>query len=231
MAVVANCAECRARVRGVFACLTESQLVLLTDFRLTRTYEPGQPILYEGNPPLAVYCVRQGRIKVWRTGRSGEQHVIGTREPGDLIGYRAAIANRPYSATAEPLESSQVCTIPRHRFVDLVNMNSELCQDLLARLAVLSLDTEDQLLERAHDPVRQRVARYLVRLLHDGDDAPRPGDRLTLPFRREDMARLIGTTPETLSRTLHGFAERGVLDVDRQQIRVRDLEVLRRIAR
>jgi CRP-like cAMP-binding protein len=45
------------------------------------------------------------------------------------------------------------------------------------------------------------------------------------------MARLIGTTPETLSRTLHGFAERGVLEVDRQQIRVRDLEVLRRIAR
>lgn len=230
MVLMGACSECRAYPWSAFACLTERQLARLSDARTLRAYDPGQPVQYEGNPALAVYCIRQGQIKIWRLGHSGEQLVIGTRGPGDLIGYRTAIARRPCPVTAEPLERSFVCAIPRETFMDLVNESAPLCRELLSRMAVTSLKTESRLLERAHDLVRQRVARYLVQLLPDGPEEARPPHRLVMSMGREDMAHLIGTTPETLSRTLRAFADRGILELDRQEIRVLDLDVLRRIA-
>ncbi len=83
---------------------------------------------------------------------------------------------------------------------------------------------------RALELVRQRAARYLARALPaDVERSSRPL-RLRLPIRRGEMAHLIGTTPETLSRTLHALAAQGILEVHRREIRVLDLEALRRLA-
>jgi CRP-like cAMP-binding protein len=173
--------------------------------------------------------VEEGLVKVWRMGHAGYQHVLGLRGPGDILGYRAVISGGPYAVTAEPLERTLAATIPREVFVGLVIDNPRLAVRLLEVMAQRTLETEDRLLARVLDRVIQRTARVLLALGRE-HGAPAPGHTPPLPRKREDLARLIGTTPETLSRTLHSLEARGILDLSNRGIRVRDMDSLRRLA-
>jgi CRP/FNR family transcriptional regulator len=225
------CTECSAFAHGVFSCLAAPQLAQLMDARVSRPYGAGQPLFYEGNPAFAVYCIREGVIKLWRSGHGGDQVVIRTRGKSDLVGVRAVLARMPYTVTAEPLGPFVACTIPAETFIGLVKENRELADRMLRKLAVETIETEDALVARTLERVRQRTARFLLHLAPAGSGPPTQPMSLQLPWRREEMAHLIGTTPETLSRTLHALAAQRVLEIKRQEIRVLDLAALRRTAR
>lgn len=191
-------------------------------------YEPGQALFYEGNPPLAVHCIQAGEFKLWRTGHAFEQQVVATRRAGSLTGYRAVLVGRPYTATAEALVRSTACTIPGETFMEALRESPELSFAVLTRLAEGTLEIEEHLVNRALERVQQRTARFLVHSLPpDACDGP---VSLPEPVTRTEMAHLVGTTPETLSRTLHALAESGVLALGRREIRVLDVARLRRIA-
>lgn len=172
--------------------------------------------------------MEEGLVKIWRMGHAGDQHVLGLRGPGDVLGYRAVIYAGPYAVTAEPLERTIAATIPREVFVGLVRDDPRLAFRLLEVMAQRTLETEDRLLARVLDSVIKRTARVLLALGRE-HGAP-PGRATHLPRKREDLARLIGTTPETLSRTLHSLAARGILDLSNREIHVRNMDSLRRLA-
>jgi CRP-like cAMP-binding protein len=231
MIEAASCADCPARARGLFACLTRAQLDRLVSSRFAHAYSPLRAPYHEGTPSLAVFCVRAGEFKLWRSTPGGGQHVLGTRGPGDLMGYRAVLADRPYAVTADPLGPAVACTIPRDTFLDLARENSEFTFALLRRLAGDSIENEDRLVADSIANARQRTARYLMRLVRRDAAGSAPPFRLPLSFKREELAHLVGTTPETLSRTLHGFAKRGIIGFEGREILVTDLAALTRIGR
>ena len=170
-------------------------------------------------------------MKLWRAGSNGDEHVIRTRGKGDLVGARAVLAGGNYPVTAEPLETFIACTIPGETFTGLVRENQELAHQLLKKLAVETIETEGLILSRTVDHVRQRTARLLLKQVGTRlRIAPGPVS-IRLPWRRETMADLVGTTPETLSRTLHAFAAEGLIEVQRQDVRILDLRGLERAAR
>ena len=231
MPTTEHCSRCAARSKGLFACLAARKLERLMHERSSREYLHGEPIFYAGNPALAVYCVGEGQVKLWRTGPHGDSQSFGTRGPGDLLGWRAALVGGSYAVTAEPLERSRVCLIPRASFVDVVRDDAQLSFAMLTRMALVTRETEDHLMARSVDPVRQRTARFLRELLPAtarGCSAP-----VELPdlLPRHEMAELIGTTAETLSRTLHALQLSGVVDFDSDHFIVRDPQELSRIAR
>jgi len=193
-------------------------------------YEAEQPIFHEGTPALAVFSILQGSVLLWRMGHAGDQVVISMRGPGCLIGYRAVILGRPYTVTAEPLERTIVCTIPRETFTRVVRENPELALRLLEVMARDSFRIEDTLTARCMDSVSKRTARFLLFLDRESKAVPELRRGFHLPAKREDLARIIGTTPETLSRTLHTLASRGFLDLSDKQIRVLNVEALQRVA-
>jgi CRP-like cAMP-binding protein len=149
--------------------------------------------------------------------------------PGDIAGYRALIANEPFAATAEALERTTVCTFPRNVIHDLLRNDPDLSFGMMAKLARELRVSEDEMVARLSESVTQRTARLLLGLAEER--GARGGSHLTLelPVRREDLARMIGTTPESLSRALHGLARRGILDVDRRTVRIRNLLSLRKL--
>jgi CRP-like cAMP-binding protein len=213
-----------------FERLLPEQRARLESAATRHTYGAGETVFHEGTPALAVYAVGSGVIELFRRLDQGEEVVVGTRGAGDLVGLRGVLAGLPYATTGRTLERATLFCIPADCFVGLVRENATLAYRLLARLARESRLAETQLVERNHHRVAKRIARFLV----ERAQGPTPLN-VAPPWReiamsREDMARLIGTTPETLSRTLHGFAERGVLELDRKEIRIRDLASLLRLA-
>lgn len=229
MITSADCRSCACGVE-VFRCLLASQWTRLRAMALPHVYDAGAVVFHEGTPALAVYCIRSGSLRLFRRMNLGDEVVVGMREPGDLVGLRAVVSRLPYWSTAMTIERATVCAIPAERFLELAGENASLALLLLKRMALESRLVEDQLVGRNHHRVGKRTARFLVQLAqgHARFVSPRPGREITM--NREEMARLIGTTPETLSRTLHGFGERGILDLDRKLIRIRDLDALVRLA-
>jgi CRP/FNR family transcriptional regulator len=103
--------------------------------RVAHGYERGQVIFYEGNPAFAVYCLHSGKVRLYKEGKHDEEVVLGTRMAGDLIGYREILADEPYASTAEALEKSVACAVPRETIFSLLRENGCFALRLLSQLA------------------------------------------------------------------------------------------------
>ena len=221
---------CTGLAREVFSPLLAEQRSLLGGAAVAHTYEPRESVFHEGTASLAVYCVQSGTIELFRRLRGGEEVVVGVRGPGDLVGLRGVLAGLPYAATAITLDRATVFAIPAQVFLGLVRENPALGSRLLARLAWESRLIEEQLVERGHSHVRRRTARFLAGQARGESTGPRAAPA-GISMSRVEMARQIGTTPETLSRTLHALADQRILRLDRKEIHVLDLPALLRAAR
>jgi CRP-like cAMP-binding protein len=225
-----ECRTCTGAAQDLFSCLMKGQRSQLVNAAVPHTYRPQESLFYAGTPALVLYCVRSGFLKLFRRLSNGEKLVVGVRGPGDLLGLRGVLAGTTYVTTATALDTVVVCAIPGQDFMRLVRENSTMGYRLLQRLARGSRLLEDQLVERTHDRVGKRTARFLLKHV-------RPAARVSTPtsvgivMSREEMAQLIGTTPETLSRTLHRFAADGILEVGRKEIHVLDLTALLHLAK
>jgi len=220
------CATCEARTRTPYCGLGGARLLRHAAERVIHVYQRGQFLFHAGTPALALHVVRSGRIKVASTLHSGRELVLRLAGPGDVLGYRPVLAGEPYRASAEALEDASVCIFPAGCVREALQADPGLAQELLAQLARELGRTEDRMLELAHQPVRQRVAHLLLAL---AGARPGAGAGPRDPSRK-DMARMVGTTPETLSRVLREFARRELVAVTRERVRVRDAAALRRAA-
>ncbi len=198
--------------------------------RAIHLFRRGQPLFFEGLPVQSLFVVRTGRVKVYRTWTGGDEQVIRLLGPGEILGYRPLLANEPSRASAEAVVDSTVCIVPAATVWDLLRSSPEFAQALLAKLARELRRSEDLMMDVLHRPVRQRAARLLVRLLADNQGGSEPAVLRSEHLRRLDMARMIGTTPETFSRVLRAFAQRGVVVLTRDRIRVRDQKLLHKLA-
>jgi CRP/FNR family transcriptional regulator len=198
--------------------------------RTTHLFKSGQALFYEGAPAHALFVVRTGRVKVYRTSRAGDVQVLRLLGAGELIGYRPLLAHEANSASAEAVEDSSICILPADDVRRLLRDDAALATEMLAKLAVELRLSEELMMDLIHRPVRQRVARLLLRLVEDNRAADRPERLESRHMRRQDMARMVGTTPESLSRVLRSLAQSGVLSLTREHLDVRDSRQLARIA-
>lgn len=187
---------------------------------MAHRYEEGQAIFYQGNPPLAVYCIYSGAVKLYKKGRKDREIVTHVLGPGESLGYRSFLANEPYEATAEALESTVVCMITKEMFYEILREDTEVSLRLLAKLATELRAAEERLATHSQLTVTQRAARLLLWLYDGFQDRARGGGDINVPLLREDMARMIGAAPETLSRVLHDLAGQGILEIDRKHVSI-----------
>ena len=226
----AECRACPGAAHDLFSCLLREQRSRLANCAVPHLYRPHETLFHAGTPALALYCVRSGTLKLFRRLNHGEEVVVGVRGAGDLLGLRGVLAGICHATTAMTLDPAVVCAIPGEAFLGLVRESPMMGYRLLKRLANDSRLLEEQLVERTHNRVGKRTAQFLLRQVQMRAVRASGGARIGVSMRREQMAQLIGTTPETLSRTLHGFAADGILEVDRKRIRVRDVPALIKLA-
>jgi len=195
--------------------------------KVVRVYASGERLFYEGEPPLAVFCVSRGRIRQTKATLSGEEMVLGFLAAGEIAGVEAAITGTLHDVTAVAEEQSVVCILPRTTFEGLLSRAPALTLALYQRAAHHVQVLRGRLVELAYSRVPQRVARAILDLL---DDVPREPGCASLQLQRQDLAQMVGSTTETVSRILHSFGESGMVDLSGSRIEVRDLTALRALA-
>jgi len=178
-----------------------------------------QQLYAEGDEPTRLYFVQAGRVKTSKTTAAGKELITGLYQPGEFLGYQALLEHRPYHDTAVAVEDSTLHYIPAAEFTDLLLRNAEVSQQFIRLLAGREREREQQLVELAYHSLRRRVADALLRLP--------PADKADIQLSREDLAAVVGTAPESLSRTLSEFRQAGLIELAPNSVRVLRPEGLR----
>ena len=224
-----DCALCGARSRSVFCNLSNVDLERLQRERTVRYYRRGQIIFYQGDTPSALYCIHSGWVKIYKTTQKGEGTVIRLLGPGDIAGYRPLLADEPFAATAEAIEPARICIIPKQTFMEFARCQSDFPNQIIAKLAS-ELRESEELWLGSHETVEKRTARFITWLLEHQSKDDEDDLTLRIRLRRSEIAQAIGTTPETLSRTLKTFMERGIIQQSRTVLKINNLLELKKIA-
>ena len=186
-------------------------LAALTAGRRPHAVPRRQVVYAEGDEPLRLYYVQAGRIKTTKATAAGKELITNFYQAGEFFGYQALLDRTPHHDSAVAVEDSTLLYVPAEEFTDLLRQ-PEASQQLSRLLAGREREREQQLVAMAYNSLRRRVADALLRL-HAPDQ---PGIQLA----REDLAAVVGTAPESLSRTLSEFRQAGLIELTPTSIRV-----------
>jgi CRP-like cAMP-binding protein len=225
-----HCDGCPLRPAGLFQQLPADLRRVLDTGKTSHLLPAGHQLFDQDAPALAVHCIHTGLVKVSRLDSEGQEQIIRVLGPGEVVGYRAVLAGEPYSASAETLEATTVCTIPAPVLIALIRRSPDFALEVLAKVAREQRISEDALVDVAHNSVRRRLAAVLLVLSGARPSEPRLASHHVIRLSRRDLARLTATSPETVSRALRRFAAERLVERSRTEIRLIDLSALRRAA-
>lgn len=216
-------AEVRARLGDVpfLRGLSGEVLDVIRREGTVRACGRGEPLFQRGEPAKGLFVVLRGRVRVYQLGDTGREQVLTVEGPGNSVAELPLFDGEPYPAFAEAAEESVLFTLGRERFGALLRGHPELAQQVIQALAQRLRRLVQTVESLALKEVRQRVAALLLRF------AQEQGQTFTLPASNEQIAGQLGTVREVVSRTLHGFAHDGLIEMDGRSITVLDLKGLR----
>ena len=208
----------------VFAGLPDDLLELIDRHTVEREFSRGETIFFEGEAGEGFHYVIEGQVKIIKTSEDGREHIINLLQPGELFAEVLLFNNQPYPATAMAVEGARVGVISNGDLERLVLGNNELALQLIKALSQRLLYAQRKIKNLALDDVLSRTAEVLLRLAAAKDGAK---NEIRLEFSRQDLASLVGTTRETLTRTLSALKKGGVIEFEGSLIRLIDLAYLK----
>jgi CRP/FNR family transcriptional regulator len=210
----------------LFEGLINEQVRWLAAIVEKRKYSRGKVIFTEGEEATGLHILCAGRVKIYKLSTEGKEQILHIFGPGEPFGEVAVFAGGQFPAYAEALESSETLFFPRKKFVELITKDPSLAMNMLAMLSK-RLKYFTQLVENLSlKEVPQRLAAYLLVL---ADSQERQG-AVELDIAKGQLASLLGTIPETLSRILNKMSGQGYIVVDGRQIKLLDRQSLESIS-
>ncbi len=219
----ANCTTCEVRKNSLFSSFCDEELIDLNDSKSCSFYKKNQPLFIEGNLPRGVFCMYQGKVKIFTRGDSGKEQIIHIAKEGEVIGFRAMFSGDPYKLSASTLEESNICFITKENFLDMIDTNATLRKGIMKELSKELGERAVFMTNMSQKSVRERLAYSLLIL----GDIYKP-DLINLS--REDLANFVGTATETLIRLLKDFKDEGLIEIHARKLEVLDDNKLIHIA-
>lgn len=217
---------CFQRV-SLFRGLPRKEMAELAGLASARRVRRGETIVGALESPGRFFVVAEGLVKVTRVAPNGREQVVRLLGPGDFFGERALFAPDPLEATAVALEPSQVCMLDLTGVRQVLQRNPEASLTMLRALAARIHELESLVERLAIHPVESRIAALLLKLARSRS-APVDGQTVTLPLAQEELAKLLGTHQETISRKLQALEAEGLIQrLGRRRIRLVDVAGLR----
>ena len=178
----------------IFAGLNDEDLEALSKLAVRDSFKAGEFVFWEGDAPAHFYVVTSGRVKVLKHSSLGKEFVVAFFGPGDVFGEVAVFEERPYPASAQAISDTEVLGIGRDRFLAFLSGHPEVALRIINMLGGRLRDAQNRLNALAGERAEQRVARTLLML------SSKLGQ--SLPFTRQEIADMSGTTIETTIRVM-----------------------------
>ncbi len=228
--ITENCLHCELRSVGYFCNLEEPALRQLQNTTYPAAYHRGAVLFVEGQLPRGVYLLCRGRVKLTINSSDGRTLILKIAESGEMLGLSSVLLNRPYQLTAEVLDPAQLNYIRRRDFLNLLRQSTAGCLSTARQLG-----EEHQLAchEIGSLGLAQSAAEKLATLFL-GWAGPKARNhkeaRIRLTLTHEEMAQMIGTTRETVTRLLGKFKQRELIELSGCTLVLRDTASLQAVS-
>lgn len=211
---IENCIKCALRDHRLFCNLPNDALLALQSIKATAVYPKGSMLCLEGQPARGVFILCTGRAKLSTTSAEGKSIILRIADPGEVLGLSAVVSNGTYEATVETLEPTQANFISQSQFVQYLQQYPEVgmkvaqqlthnCKCAYSEIRALGLSNS----------VPEKIAKLLLSWAKQ--PLSMPGSKNEIPIRvtltQEEIAQFVGTSRESVSRTLSDFKKKGWL--------------------
>ena len=221
------CSNCEQFQNTEWRCLTTAETAELNQHRSFNFYTAGTILFHQGNPSHGIYCVNEGTIALRHTEASGASIILRLVESGQTLGCSVYFEQTVHTATAVALTDCRICFVDKNTLRKLLKENRELPQEFLKMMAKRLHNSQKSRAMLTSDSVRQRLAHVLIDLKDRHGNVDTDGNIIIdLPMQRQDLAALLGTRPETLSRAIHALSTEKVVQFSGRKAIVRDLDEL-----
>lgn len=203
----------------IFSKLSDDEINELIKLAVERCFSPGEFVFWEGDTPDWFYIVAEGSIKVFKHSSSGKEFIIAFFGPGEMFGEVAVFEGKSYPASAQAVAETKVLEIKREDFLSFLSVRPQVALVIINVLSGRLRDAQSRLKDLAGEKVEQRLARILLMLsLKLGPN---------LPFTKQEIADMSGTTTETAIRVMSRFKASGIIRSARGKIVILDEARLR----
>ncbi|MBN2090096.1 Crp/Fnr family transcriptional regulator [candidate division KSB1 bacterium] len=207
----------------LFETCSSQELRLIEASTSLKNLTKGDLLFSDGQKASAFFIIVSGSIKIYKLSAEGNEHIIHVQKPGDLVAEAAIFDKETYPAFGEALESTALIRISKENFITLLCRNPEMTMKILAAYSRRLRFLVERLEELSLHDIKSRVATYLLK------NSQLKAERhiYQLNFSKKDFAALLGTIPETLSRTLGLFKKQKILIEKGDKIIIQDIDKLK----
>lgn len=209
-----------------FKGLESRQLEAIQRITTDRRFGRNEIIFSDGDPGDGFYVVIEGQVKIFKLSPEGKEQILHVLGPGQPLGQVAVFAGRSFPANAQSLSKSHLLFFPREKFVDLIAQHPTIALKMLAVLSMRLREFTLQVENLSLKEVPGRLASYLMLLSTEQNNS----GTVTLPIPKGQLASLLGTIPETLSRIFAKMAQLELIAVNGRVIRLLDHQGVQAIA-
>jgi CRP/FNR family transcriptional regulator len=202
----------------LFSGLPQDQLDDLVTIAVYKDFKKGHLIFSEGDEANGFYVVIDGLVKIFKLSVEGKEHILHMFGPGEPFGEVPVFAGQDFPAHAEAVSKSRLIFFPKDAFTALILENPSLALNMLA---VLSMRLRQFTVKIEHLSLKEVPGRLAAYLLYLSEEKASES-AVDLNISKQQLAALLGTIPETLSRILAKMTKQGLIQVDRRHIQILD---------
>lgn len=211
----------------LFRELNDFELTKITDIAISREWKKQSHVFLQGDPLENVYFIYDGKIKIYKSDINGKEQIVAIAKKGEMFPHVGFFRKGDYPAYAEVLESSTLIAIPISKFETVLIDNPELCIKVFKVLGEKIVDLQNRLEEQILNNTYEQIVKLLIRLAQNHGKEQEDGTiLLKSEFTNKDLANMIGTTRETISRTLTKMKKDELIEVDDEGNMIVDIKIL-----
>lgn len=207
----------------LFESLSEEQIELVAAASSIKCISKGEHLFSELQPATAFFYVMSGSLKIYKLSADGAEQIIHVQNGGDLVAEAIMFEFETYPAFCQALEDTQLIRFSKSEFLNLLLHFPEISHGIMAAYSRRMRQLIEKIEDLALHDIKARLANYLINNYSMSNGKP----IVALPYAKKDLAAILGTIPETLSRTLHAFKKTGLIAEEKNAIELLNLAKLK----
>jgi len=214
--IIESCLTCPIMKDRFFCNLSPRALEGLDAISSSATYPKGAILFVEGQEPRGVFVICNGRAKLSASSADGKSLILRIANPGEVVGLPGTISGKPYEVTAEALEPIQANFIPRNVFLKFLREHGEVAVRVAEMLSDIYHATYREVRYLGlSGSAGEKLARFILDLAGESTKTNEDGnaDRIALTLTHDEIAQMIGSSRETVTRLFADFRRKHLIEV------------------
>ncbi|AYK08161.1 Crp/Fnr family transcriptional regulator [Brevibacillus sp. 7WMA2] len=194
--------------------LLDEELQTIVDISQVRTYKARSFVFLQGDSLDRIFFIHSGKVKIQKTDKTGREQIVSVLQAGEMFPHAGFFQKGTFPANAEILELAELVVIPIVDFENVLLQYPRLCITLFKTLEEKIVDLQNRLEEKILHDTYEQIIMLLLRLCKSNGIQIQDKYKITTQFTNRELASMIGTSRETINRTINRLKRKKLIDID-----------------